>query len=799
MRYPAAMMAVLLGLAGPAFAAVTTQYDTQLTAAKTAMMGEPAKALTHARAAASATATMPEGRDRSLAFATSQWLEAEALARINQPEKARATLDTAMATVVRLAPNSKLRGDLFLARAQLNWMTGQVSVALGEAQAAFAAYEKVGEARGQAKALQFIGTFYFDARDYPQMLKYYRQSAEIFGGDPTLSLVAYNNQGDALKEMARYDEALVAYRKSLRVVREMQSPVLEARVLTNMASAQYLAGKLDDADALTQRGLRLVAGQDSGWEPFLYGVRAQIAVKRGDWATAEAALGRTFAGQPLDKTTIQFREFHDTARQVFARKNDTATALVHLTALKRLDDEARDIAASTNAALMTARFDFANQELKLTKLRERQLQSNVALERSRAQFNQFALYAVLTALAIAAVVLAGTLWGMFKLARSRNEVTAANDNLSVANAELEQALTAKSRFLATTSHEIRTPLNGILGMAQVMLTDTTLVGAQRDRVRIVYDAGETMRALVDDILDVAKIEKGGITIEPAPFALRPLLESVVRLWRDEAEAKGLAVTTCFDAAPTRVLGDERRIRQIVFNLMSNAVKFTEKGTIELRVACHDNGIEIAVADTGIGIAAEDHQSAFVAFHQIDGGTTRQYGGTGLGLSISRDLARAMAGDVTVESEPGVGSTFTVHLPLPIVDAVDDVRQAATTAAQAVVLLVEDNPLKRSMIAAALAPAVARVAGTASIDLSAALADARPDHVVIDAAALASCAETLTASMAAGVAVLVVADADATLPDWLDTHNATVLRRPVGPPDLIAAIEARYGVPAAMAA
>ncbi len=791
-----ALAALVLVFAAPVIAAdAPTAFEAELGEAKRSMMAEPDKALVHAAAAARLAESIPAIRDRRLSLAQAQWLQGEALNRVNKSEDARPIIASAIATVSRLDRDSKLHGDLLLADASINSVTGRLPEALAEAQTAYGIFSKLGEARSQAKVLQFIGSIYFDARDYPRVLKYYAQSAEVYKGDPALTIAAYNNLGDTLKEMRRFREAETHYRRALAVAREVQSPVLEVRVLNNIASAEYWAGDLAKADATADHALTLARGLDTGDEPFLWGVKAQIALARNNRAAAAADLDRTFAGADLSATTVPYREFHDTAYKLYRATGDNARALVHLAAFKRLDDQAREVAASTNASLMGARFDFANQELRITKLKAGQLQRDIALERSRAKLRSTILFG---ALGVAAVVVIGTMLAFFSIRRSRNEVRAANATLSDVNVELNKALTAKTRFLATTSHEIRTPLNGILGMTQVMLHDRSLAGEQRDRVRVVHDAGTMMKALVDDILDVAKIETGKLTVEQSDIELHPILDGVARLWGDEARAKGLAFELALDDCPARMVGDARRLRQIVFNLMSNAVKFTDRGSVRLSAAAVGEDLVIRVADTGIGIAPEQLQVVFESFHQIDGELTRRHGGTGLGLAICRELAQALGGDVTVESEVGRGSTFSVRLPLgSSAEAERDTTAWPSTLAEASVLVVDGNALTRSILSASIAGAAGRVRGVAPDEAVAASALDRVHHIVADLASLSAdgdarrAVEALVASQHGTplrLTLLAVEMPDeATAAALRDAGAAQILKRPIAVVELIAAL------------
>ena len=457
--------------------------------------------------------------------------------------------------------------------------------------------------------------------------------------------------------------------------------------------------------------MRLTNGGEAGiWRPQVLAVAAQIALQRRDYARARALIAQRFAGVDPTTTTLAFREAHQTAYETYRALGETEQALVHLAALKRLDDKATTLATSTSTALMAARFDFANQELRITKLRYDEGQRAVAYERANAQTQR---YMFLGGAIATAVVIGLLVFALVTSRRSRLRVDAANEDLADTNCALAKALAAKTEFLATTSHEIRTPLNGILGMTQVMLADGTIGSATRDRLGIVHGAGLTMRALVDDILDVAKMETGNLTIERVPFDLAVTIRDATRLWEDQAKAKGVAFARDLERCPEMIEGDAARVRQIAFNLLSNALKFTPVGRITLTVEPdgHDR-YRIVIADTGIGIPPEKREEIFESFRQADAGTTRQFGGTGLGLAICRNLARAMGGDISVESVVGTGSTFTVSLPLIHAPA----PAAGETAGHEApgILIVDRNPISRAMLRALMLPHCETVIFAASI-------------------------------------------------------------------------------------
>ncbi|MGY6409540.1 MAG: PAS-domain containing protein [Alkalilacustris sp.] len=231
----------------------------------------------------------------------------------------------------------------------------------------------------------------------------------------------------------------------------------------------------------------------------------------------------------------------------------------------------------------------------------------------------------------------------------------------------EAASAAKSAFLATMSHEIRTPLTGVLGMADI-LSDTPLSDAQRAMLDTLKDSGWSLLSLINDILDLARVEAGKLALDPAPFDLCALVARLEALHGATARGKGVALTVG-PMPPGLRLGDETRVMQVLHNLVGNAVKFTDTGRVGVTVAAADaEGLVLRIADTGIGMSADQVARIFEAFEQAEAGTARRFGGTGLGMAIVRRLVAMMAGEVTVDSTPGRGTVVTLRLPLPEVAA-----------------------------------------------------------------------------------------------------------------------------------
>lgn len=633
------------------------------------------------------------------------------LQRVGQNAKANAAVDQAVKTLPLDDAPTEILAEFESAAGWVKSVSGESGEALAHYQKAYRLWSDLGDDNNVARVYSYLAFLYKTAGDNERAWEYYASAWDILKEEPptyshALVLV---NWAFSLIEADRPDEALELLTQAEEVT--LGNRRVRGVLLENMGAAQVRTGDIQSAEQTLAEALQIAQEMElTDVMASVYGSMALIALDRGELNAAAEYGERKLALNEERAHVVEIRNAHELMSQIREAQGNTGAALSHLRDYVRYGEDISSRQVRSRGAIADAELELLKREQEIEELTRAQEVSEKLLARGR-------MIALITF--SAALLLSAAMIVLAFLYRAQRRAKALADErarqLAVSEEKANAANRSKSDFLASISHEIRTPLNGVLGMAQALALDD-LTREQREKVDIVLDSGKTLTALLNDVLDLSKVEAGKLEISPVEGDLRHGLKRLQKLWAARAREKGIKLTLKIDDSLSRQLRfDPVRVRQCVSNLISNAVKFTENGRVDiaLRAENLDLGrqrIVIDVADTGIGMSEETLDQLFSPFAQADAATTRKYGGTGLGLSIARKLARLMGGDVTVESALGQGSRFTFTFEAEICDApaecaVDAPLAEADAGALAGkrILVVDDNVVNRQIVRLMLNP------------------------------------------------------------------------------------------------
>ncbi|MFV8817755.1 YfiR/HmsC family protein [Haliea sp. E17] len=424
-----------------------------------------------------------------------------------------------------------------------------------------------------------------------------------------------------------------------------------------------------------------------------------IEAQRREMSANSAELTRL--EQQLTGVQSTLQENTQRLRESESRLGENATALAEKERILA-EKEAHIESYSARINQNLQRLEEQQAEIESQERRIAEQSTVLAKQVSTIEHQQLILSAAIAALLLVLTLIVIIFRGYRSKHRMARKLEGKTRELEVLNERLQQVTEAKSRFLSTMSHEIRTPMNGVIGMAE-LLEGTDLTGQQREYVSLIIKSADTLLGLINNILDFSKIEAGGLELEAIPFNVRDILGDTLQSMGLRAAEKGLELTFHIPPeVPEHLIGDPLRLRQIIVNLVGNAIKFTESGevAVDLQLESHDAvtaRVVFEVRDTGLGISAQQQQKIFEAFGQADSSTTRQYGGTGLGLAIAAQLAEKMGSKMEVTSDIGLGSTFsfTVDFQLPQGPVAERLHPSSLRAKRA--LVVDDNSTNRAIL------------------------------------------------------------------------------------------------------
>jgi signal transduction histidine kinase/ActR/RegA family two-component response regulator/predicted negative regulator of RcsB-dependent stress response len=555
--------------------------------------------------------------------------------------------------------------------------------------------EEIGDKNGVGITLNNIGIIYDSQGDYAQAIDCYSRSLKIREeiGDKYLIATSLNNIGVTYKNQGDYAQAIDYCSRSLKIREEVGDKYSIAFSLDNIGNIYSDQGDYTQAIDYFTRSLKIseeiedkpgiATSLDNLGEPYLrqgnyskaisYGSRSlTLAREVGNVAVIESAAEHLHESY---KATSQYRKALEMQTLYFQMRDS-------------IESE------ENQKAVMQQQFQYDYEKKGLADSLA-QVEKNLVMEMAfqKEIFKKDKARNILLALGLIALLLSGGFWSRNRYVRKTNR------QLAIAKEQAERSEKYKQQFLANMSHEIRTPMHAISGMVKILKRNEHLP-TQKTFLNAMHTSSDNLVVILNDVLDLSKIEAGKLDIENIPMSPTAVIENVTQILKYKAEEKGLQLNYHIEEeVPDLIMGDPTRLNQVLINLAGNAIKFTEKGSVDLFLKKENDQLRFIIKDTGIGIPKEKAETIFGAFEQAKDSTSRHYGGTGLGLSISKQLVELQQGKIWVESEDGQGSTFYFEIPLVIAaaDAMsqdiiteDKLKMMASSLEGIRILLAEDN-------------------------------------------------------------------------------------------------------------
>ncbi|GGO05099.1 hypothetical protein GCM10007972_02120 [Iodidimonas muriae] len=640
-------------------------------------------------------------------------LKSSVLSRLGQNNDALrvATYAFGLFEAADLDPKSRLHADLLTAKARAHEHLGDMASALTDYFAAWGVFDALGDNEGMAAAHASGAGIYQEIGQWDNAISNYQRAlirAEQ-ADDSFLRARIINNLAYAYVTSGQAQKAYDLLMSARPLIEELNNPLVSAYVDDNIGEALVNLGRYDDALLYIERGITAADALGVGSlvsNAWLNMARVHEAKGALDLAVDYATRGLEQAQENRERARL--RDLHGILARLYAATDDYKLAYEHQSQSQKFREAINTAEVNQLGKVLEAQMDLERKEQEIALLQRDQEISALRLA-SESTWRNAAL--------IGTFLLLGVIVGLTILLRAKARATAEAEirsgELLLAQQELEHANEVKSNILAMTSHEVRTPLNGIMGMAQVLLR-AGMEPKEKRQVETILNSANMLLALLNDILDMSKIEAGKLDIQVETFALRDLLTDLADLWQAKANDKGVALQMqVAPNLPLHIVGDPGRIRQVLSNLISNAIKFSSHGAVRVSVCKDDTVLEtpavvFRVKDQGIGISEAHKSQLFEPFTQVETGATRTYGGTGLGLSICRHLVGLMGGQIDFVSRLGEGTDFWFALPLvdsainvagPDGDDKGAVLQGASTvkneqASRARLLIAEDNETNR---------------------------------------------------------------------------------------------------------